>query len=125
MKVSAICTKTIYHSASGKLYDAGKVYSLVPTPDLSNYFSFEPELRNRLREELAAAQGKAPTNPIKTAERDAKALAELAHQPKATEPAHPTTLHAITAQPKNLPTDKPMALSELTAAPVQGVNFLD
>ncbi len=121
MDIKVSCTKSFFHSASGRYYEAGREYTVTVAADLANFFAFAPELRAQLRAEHAKKFNKAAPNLAKAAARDLQELAEVAHAKSlVTGKDLPTTLHALTGKPKQIPTDKPVALSQITDADFLG-----
>ncbi len=98
-KISVLCTKTVFHSATGQLFTAGNHFNVVPAPDLAEFMAFEPELRAQLRLEWANRHNKIAPNVKVAAEQDAAKLADLAREMAAKAPKpEPKTLHELTAQ---------------------------
>lgn len=122
MEPKVLCTKSVYHSDTGQYYSAGEKYSIAPVAELADFFAYEPELRAQLRAEHAAKYKKPALNLVKAAEKDIQRLQELAVQAALTTTdmsQGAKTLYQGTEKPIDIPTDKPVALSEITAEPVQ------
>ncbi len=111
MKVRVTCSKTFFDSQGGVLYLVGRQYDVLPRPEFGDFFLFEAELRAELRKKQAARLGRKPVDD-KAALAEARKLADIAH--KSLLPAEPTTLHEMAGTPVQIPTDRPIALSQIT-----------
>jgi hypothetical protein len=113
MKVNVVCGKTFFHSETGRFYEAGTAYNVVPAPDIADFFAFEPELRAHLRAEHAKRFGKVSPERTKQDSDEAKRLAELAHKKEETTRIIPKTLSGLAAPASVDVGDTPTALSQL------------
>ncbi len=112
MEVKVTCCRTIFHTASGKLYNIGMVYKLEPIAELAEFFLWEPDLRAKLREQRAKFLGRAVPDTKKLEEADARKLADIAHN-TIVPSKEPKTLFEMTPKPVASPSEAPTALSQL------------